>query len=89
MSTSRQDNSYHVITANEVDEIMVTLFDTGETPATVTIKVTNLVTDADSSYQVTRNTDARPNCDWFASSEGGTSFGTRVTPCVLATPLRN
>ncbi len=37
------------------DEILVTIFDTGEIAATVTIRVTNLVTSASTDYDVTRD----------------------------------
>lgn len=58
------------------DEIMVTVNDTGGEAVTVTIKVTNLVTSASTSYPVNRDTDVRPNCDWLASSEGPKSLET-------------
>ena len=70
------------------DEILVTVFDTGGEAATVTIKVTNLVTDADSSYQVTRDDDARGDCDWLASSEGGLTDGETTVTLYKDTPYK-
>jgi len=43
-SQAAKTTSFYTDRCNTLsDEIMVTIFDTGETPATVTIKVTNLV----------------------------------------------